>query len=246
MGKNMIQKMQERLMVQAAVHEEAMVMFNRGLCQDAAVLAAHNVFGMGPKKCIEFIMEYVKIRNELNDIIDKDYAMDPEIVYAQEHIDDIMRRIYELPGEDNHWMPPFKQRYGLERGGTRTTVDISEKQLTKKMKERIDAELAMEESLRSGTVIGTVEKMEEQRMAVLEAEAAAEYAGEAVSLEGLQEAMDKKAEAVKKAEEAMGDITKPAMGCVVDQAMCEWAAGAEPKKAKPAHSHKPRKGGKKK
>lgn len=102
----------------------------RGLCQDVACKAAHDVFGIGPKRILEFMEVYTRIIREVDALLAEDRKEDRDMVYSKEKWDEEMRKIYELPGE-GHWMPPFDERMGirlLTPKEMREPLPVSEKQ----------------------------------------------------------------------------------------------------------------------
>ena len=75
---------------------------------DAAVIAAHEVLGMGPGRALAFCTKYMKTINELASLVVEDAKDDTEIVYAQESID---RDIKRIVGEEN--FDPWAVRYSM-------------------------------------------------------------------------------------------------------------------------------------
>lgn len=86
--------------------------WHRGLCQDVACKAAHDVFGIGPKRILEFMARYCEILREADALLQDDRREDRDMVYSKAKWDEVMRKVYELPGDD-HWMPDFDERMGV-------------------------------------------------------------------------------------------------------------------------------------
>lgn len=82
------------------------------LVTDAAVIAAAEVFGMGPKRCERFAAALGRCVNEMSALINADSREDPAFVYTKERID---RRLRAICGEEN--FQPWEERYGQRRGG---------------------------------------------------------------------------------------------------------------------------------
>lgn len=76
---------------------------------DAAILAAHEVFGMGPGRSAAFADAYNKAMEQLADmfIADCDENHDEQLAYAKAQRDEAIRRIV---GDDN--FVPFDLYYG--------------------------------------------------------------------------------------------------------------------------------------
>lgn len=77
------------------------------MATDAAVIAAAEVFGMGPVRCERFFKKIGECLNEISSVINADSLDDPSFIYAKERID---RRLKEICGEDN--FEPWDVRYG--------------------------------------------------------------------------------------------------------------------------------------
>lgn len=75
---------------------------------DAAVIAAHEVLGMGSGRALTFCTKYMQTINELASLVVKDAKDDKEIVYAQESID---RDIKRIVGDEN--FDPWSVRYSM-------------------------------------------------------------------------------------------------------------------------------------
>lgn len=77
---------------------------------DAAILAAHECFGMGPGRAAAFAEAYGKAMEALADLYvsDSEQNKDRQIDYAKGKRDEIIRRIV---GEQN--FVPFDKAYGL-------------------------------------------------------------------------------------------------------------------------------------
>lgn len=76
---------------------------------DAAVIAAAQVFGMGPARCERFVGAMTECLNEISALINDDGLSDWDIVYTKEKIDRRMRRIC---GEK---FEPWEVRYDHKR-----------------------------------------------------------------------------------------------------------------------------------
>ena len=77
---------------------------------DAAIIAAHEVFGMGPGRAAAFANAYNDAMQQLADLYvsDFDQSRDKQIDYAKGKRDEIIRKIV---GEQN--FVPFDKTYGL-------------------------------------------------------------------------------------------------------------------------------------
>ena len=128
----MIQKLIARERAASALKVEHSVSFAKALTQDAAVLAAHEMFGMSQGRVLDFVVLLCRHIVDWQALIDLDRADDPEMVASKERIDRVMRPIY---GE---WMPEFDVRYGIKEPPEDPLV-IPEKQLAG-MKRRKEAE----------------------------------------------------------------------------------------------------------
>lgn len=118
----MIQKLIAKERAEAAFRLDRAVSFAKALTQDAAVLAAHEVFGLGQGRVVEFVMALCRHILDWQEAISEDRADDPEIAFAKERIDRILRPIY------GDWMPEFDIRYGLAPA-PEEKLDVPEKQL---------------------------------------------------------------------------------------------------------------------
>lgn len=72
---------------------------------DAAALAANEVFGAGPKRCVAFCEAYNRIVNEIAAMTNEDADRDREIEYTKARIDRALQRIL---GDAFH---PWDERY---------------------------------------------------------------------------------------------------------------------------------------
>ncbi len=103
----------------------------------AAVLAANEVLGLGQGRVVEFVMALCRHILDWQEAISEDRADDPEIAFAKERIDRLLRPIY------GDWMPEFDVRYGLAPA-PQEKLNVPEKQLAgvrRKEQERQDRAL---------------------------------------------------------------------------------------------------------
>ena len=77
--------------------------------QDAAMIAAHDVLGMGPGRSADFCAAYIEAMNGMARMVVEDQKDDKEFVYAKAKIDEQIRAIV---GEKN--FVPWEGRYGHE------------------------------------------------------------------------------------------------------------------------------------
>lgn len=75
--------------------------------QDAAMMAAHDVLGMGPGRASDFCAAYIEAMNGMARMVVEDQKDDKEFVYAKAKIDEKIRSIV---GEKN--FVPWEERYG--------------------------------------------------------------------------------------------------------------------------------------
>lgn len=61
--------------------------------QDAAMIAAHEVCGLGPRNAVEFAARFREIINEMAKITVEDAKDDPECWYTKEKVDEVLRGI---------------------------------------------------------------------------------------------------------------------------------------------------------
>jgi hypothetical protein len=76
------------------------------MCDDAALIAAHEVFGMGPGRAEKFHREYIHQISEMARFCVDDQKDDKEFVYAKTKIDEQLKAIV---GEEN--FTPWEDRY---------------------------------------------------------------------------------------------------------------------------------------
>ena len=74
--------------------------------QDAAMIAAHDVLGMGPGRAADFCATYIETMNEMARMIVDDQRDDAEFVYSKAKIDE---KIKAIVGEKN--FQPWEGRY---------------------------------------------------------------------------------------------------------------------------------------
>lgn len=77
--------------------------------QDAAMIAAHDVLGMGPGRAANFCEAYIEAMNDMARMVVEDQRYDKEFVYAKAKIDEKIRSIV---GEKN--FVSWEGRYGQE------------------------------------------------------------------------------------------------------------------------------------
>lgn len=77
---------------------------SRQLMTDAAMIAAHKVFGAGQKRCTEFHWELCKTYEEMAKICSEDTK---DMEYTKAVVD---RKLKEILGDD---MQPWDERYSL-------------------------------------------------------------------------------------------------------------------------------------
>ena len=146
----MLQKLIARERAEAALRVDRAVSFAKALTQDAAVLAANEVLGLGQGRVVEFVMALCRHILDWQEAISEDRADDPEIAFAKERIDRLLRPIY------GDWMPEFDVRYGLAPA-PQEKLNVPEKQLAgvrRKEQERKDRALRRAETDTSSTAGG--------------------------------------------------------------------------------------------
>jgi len=79
------------------------------MSEDAAMIAAQVIFGMGPKRAADFHAAYVKVANEIAKLIVEDARADDMIEYTKETVD---KRIRQIVGPEN--FRPWDERYYAE------------------------------------------------------------------------------------------------------------------------------------
>lgn len=77
---------------------------------DAAVLAAHDVFQLGPGRAVKFVAAIKKYTNEIAALLVEDGKTDRDYIYTREKVD---QRLKQICGEN---FDPLEVRYG-EKGG---------------------------------------------------------------------------------------------------------------------------------
>lgn len=77
---------------------------------DAALLAAHDVFQLGPGRAAKFVAAIKKYTNEIAALLVEDGKTDRDYIYTREKVD---QRLKQICGED---FDPWEVRYG-EKGG---------------------------------------------------------------------------------------------------------------------------------
>ena len=75
--------------------------------QDAAMIAANDVFHLGPTRAAAFAAAYTEAVNDMARLIDEDSNDDRSLIYAKAKIDSRLRQIV---GETN--FAPWEVRYG--------------------------------------------------------------------------------------------------------------------------------------
>ena len=81
------------------------------LAEDAALIAANEVLGLGAGRAKEFGETFCRVVNEIAELVIDDSKSDREIVYAKHVID---TRLASIVGDEN--FVPFDQRYGGGNG----------------------------------------------------------------------------------------------------------------------------------
>lgn len=66
---------------------------SRQMYLDAALIAAHKVFGIGPKRAKLFAEEFIKAMNEIAERIVEDSKDDKDFVYTRAKIDELLKQI---------------------------------------------------------------------------------------------------------------------------------------------------------
>ena len=77
--------------------------------QDAAMIAANEVFHMGASRAVAFCNAYTSAVNEIAHMVYDDQMDDPEFVWAKSKVDE---RIKNIVGEEN--FVPWEVRYKIE------------------------------------------------------------------------------------------------------------------------------------
>ena len=75
--------------------------------QDVAMIAAHEVLGLGPGRAKNFCEAYIEAMNDMAHMVVDDQKDDSEFVYAKAKIDE---KIKGIVGTDN--FKPWEERYG--------------------------------------------------------------------------------------------------------------------------------------
>lgn len=76
------------------------------MCQDAAMMAAHDVLQLGPGRAKEFCIAYIEAMNGMARLVYNDQKDDREFIYAKTKIDQEIRSIV---GDEN--FVPWEERY---------------------------------------------------------------------------------------------------------------------------------------
>lgn len=103
--------MLERL--EAQIEAKYMALFHRKMdileqmCQDAAMIAAHDVLGMGAGRAVKFGVVYRETLNEMARATMEDAKEDNEVWYSIAKLDE---RLKAIVGEEN--FAPWEERYG--------------------------------------------------------------------------------------------------------------------------------------
>lgn len=72
---------------------------------DAALLAAHDLFQLGPGRAAKFVVAITKYTNEIAALLVEDAKTDPDYIYTREKVDD---RLKQICGDD---FTPWEDRY---------------------------------------------------------------------------------------------------------------------------------------
>lgn len=83
-----------------------MQLFVMQWCEDAAMIAANQVLGLGEGRAKEFGEAYNTIMAEIAEIVRDDGKDDKELVYAKAKVDDALKRVC-----GKHFQP-WEERYG--------------------------------------------------------------------------------------------------------------------------------------
>lgn len=76
------------------------------MAEDAAMIAAQVIFGMGPKRAADFHAAYTKTANEIAKLIVEDAKADEMLEYTKDTVD---KRIRQIVGPEN--FRPWDERY---------------------------------------------------------------------------------------------------------------------------------------
>ncbi len=79
------------------------------ICQDAASLAAHEVFQMGEGRAMKFADKFKDYCADINSLVFDDLKDDHDFVYAKAMIDESLKKIF---GDENFC--PWDERYQEE------------------------------------------------------------------------------------------------------------------------------------
>ena len=102
--------------IEARAEEKYEIMFRRRMGmvlqmgQDAAMLAAHDVLGLGPGRARDFCVAYMEAVSSMATLIFNDQKDDPDFWYSKAKIDE---RVKAVAGDDN--FAPWKERYGQQK-----------------------------------------------------------------------------------------------------------------------------------
>lgn len=102
----MLQKIEAKYAAYYAALFQAKLDMAMQIVQDAACMAAHDVFQMGPGRAADFCIKTREYANEMVHLIKDDQDDDREFVYAKAKIDEKLKRIV---GEENFL--PWEGRY---------------------------------------------------------------------------------------------------------------------------------------
>ena len=89
------------------LHEKVCALWAEHECQDAAMIAAHDVLQLGPGRAEDFCIAYREAINDMARRVVDDQMDDPEFVYAKAKIDEQIRAIV---GPEK--FAPWEVRYG--------------------------------------------------------------------------------------------------------------------------------------
>lgn len=103
--------MLERIEAKAEAKYEAIYLSKRRMLlqlgQDAAMIAAHEVLGLGPGRAEKFAMAYMQAMTEIAEIVLDDHKDDKSLSYAKGKVD---RKIRSIVGDER--FEDWEERYG--------------------------------------------------------------------------------------------------------------------------------------
>lgn len=106
MAKNdMLRKLEKKYELKYSLLFDSQVNQLLQMCQDAAMISANEVLGMGEEKAKEYADSFRENVNEIADLMFTDMKDDDEFIYSREKID---RRLKEFCGE---YFSPWEERY---------------------------------------------------------------------------------------------------------------------------------------